>query len=62
MHDDGEAAKKPNAYVLGQILEDHSVDEISDILEALNEEIARLEKIRKEKSSHLSAAEALFKR
>ncbi|MCB1414920.1 MAG: DUF1192 domain-containing protein [Nitratireductor sp.] len=57
---DEEEAKKPAAYVIGQNLEDMSVEEIAATIEALQAEISRLEAARKAKSDHLSAAEALF--
>ena len=59
---DEEEAKKPRDYAIGQNLEDMSVEEIATTIEALRAEIDRLEKARKAKSDHMSAAEALFLR
>ena len=53
--------KKLAAFELGQPLDEISVDELSDTITLLHEEIARLEQAKKEKTNHLSAAEALFK-
>jgi len=59
MEDD--EAKKPLQFQIGQDLSDFSVDELNETIVALKEEIARLEEIVGAKSSHLNAAEALFK-
>ena len=54
--------KKRKAFEIGQNLDNLSVDELSEIVSLLRAEIERLEKARSSKSSHLSAAEALFAR
>ena len=59
--DDEEKAKKRADYELGQDLSDMSVDELSDMIVLMKEEITRLEAAKAQKSDHLSAAEALFK-
>lgn len=59
--DDEEKAKKQNSYRLGQDLAELSIDEISDMMKILQDEIERLDAARASKSDHLSAANALFK-
>jgi len=56
-----EAKKKHASYMMGQVLDDLSVEEISEIIDLLKQEIERLESAKSSKSAHLSAAEALFK-
>ncbi len=61
MEDENEIRKKHAAYTIGQVLDELSVEEISEITSLLHEEIARLDTAKQSKSAHLSAAEALFK-
>lgn len=61
MIEDEEKAKRMAKFVVGQDLSQFSVDEISDMIEALQAEIKRLETAKRDKSNHLSAASALFK-
>jgi len=58
--DEEEIAKKRKRYEIGQELSDISVDELEELVAMLEAEIARLEEAKASKSSHLSAAEALF--
>ncbi|MDJ0613591.1 MAG: DUF1192 domain-containing protein [Rhizobiaceae bacterium] len=58
---DEEEAKKPLQFLIGQDLSDLSVEEINETIHELKQEITRLEEAANQKSSHLSAAEALFK-
>lgn len=61
--DENEArAKRIAQYTIGQDLADFSVNEISETIKALKEEVERLETTKAQKSSHMSAAEALFKK
>lgn len=61
MVDEEELRKKHSGFEIGQELADLSVEELDELVELLAEEISRLKKTREEKSSHMSAAEALFK-
>jgi len=61
MDEDEQRAKRIATYVIGQQTDEMSVDEVSETITALKTEITRLEKIKSEKSTHLSAAAALFK-
>lgn len=58
---DNEEAKKPLQYKIGQDLSELSVEELNETIHELKQEIIRLEETASQKSSHLSAAEALFK-
>jgi uncharacterized small protein (DUF1192 family) len=59
---DDEARKKPRPHEIGQDLSLLSVDELSERIALLREEIARLEAERAAKGTTKSAAEALFRR
>lgn len=61
MNDD-DSPKLSATYQIGQPLDDLSVEEITVTIEILKEEIGRLESARSDKSTHLSAADALFSR
>jgi uncharacterized small protein (DUF1192 family) len=54
--------KKKKAYELGQDLSKLSVGELTELIETLKEEIARVETARTAKQSSLNAAAAAFKR
>ena len=54
--------KKKKAYQLGQDLSKLSVGELAELVETLNDEIARVEAARAAKQSSRSAADAAFKR
>ena len=58
---DEETAKKPLNYTIGQDLSLLSIEEIEETIGELEGEIQRLKAAKSEKSSHMSAAEALFK-
>jgi uncharacterized small protein (DUF1192 family) len=49
------------AHQIGQAIDDLSLEEISDRIEILHREIARLEKMRQAKEASRSAAAAFFK-
>ncbi|MCG6859310.1 MAG: DUF1192 domain-containing protein [Salaquimonas sp.] len=57
--DDAEPVKTPG-YMIGQVLDTMSVEELEHTIQRLKEEIARLEQARDQKSGHLAAAESLF--
>ena len=57
-----ELKKKQAGYKLGQDLSELSVDEIDEMTIILKNEVERLKQARQSKSSHLSAAEALFRK
>ena len=59
---DDEPRKKPRPHEIGQDLSLLSVDELSERIALLREEIARLEAERTAKGTTKSAAEALFRR
>ncbi len=59
--DEEEKSKKREGYRLGQDLATLSIDELTDMVTLLNEEIERLHAAKEAKSDHLSAANALFK-
>ena len=61
MDEDEQRQKRIAAYVIGQDTAEFSIDEVNETIGALRGEIARLEKIRDEKTAHLSAAASLFK-
>jgi uncharacterized small protein (DUF1192 family) len=54
--------KKKKAYELGQDLSKLSVGELTELVETLKAEIARVEGARTSKQASLSAADAAFKR
>ncbi|HSB58624.1 MAG TPA: DUF1192 domain-containing protein [Methyloceanibacter sp.] len=54
--------KKKKAYELGQDLSKLSVGELTELVETLRAEIARVEAARASKQASLSAAGAAFKR
>jgi uncharacterized small protein (DUF1192 family) len=54
--------KKKKAYELGQDLSKLSVGELTELVETLKAEIARVEGARTAKQASLSAADAAFKR
>jgi uncharacterized small protein (DUF1192 family) len=55
-------SKKKKAYELGQDLSKLSVGELTELVETLRAEIARVEAARASKQASLSAADAAFKR
>jgi uncharacterized small protein (DUF1192 family) len=59
---DDEPRKKPRPHEIGQDLSLLSVDELSQRIAMLRDEIARLEQERAAKGATKSAAEALFRR
>ncbi|AZO11177.1 MULTISPECIES: DUF1192 domain-containing protein [unclassified Mesorhizobium] len=59
---DDEPRKKPRSHEIGQDLALLSVDELSERITLLRDEIARLEAERAAKGATKSAAEALFRR
>jgi uncharacterized small protein (DUF1192 family) len=59
---DDEPRKKSRPHEIGQDLSLLSVDELSERIALLREEIARLEAERTAKSATKSAAESLFRR
>ena len=59
---DDEPKKKPRPHEIGQDLSLLSVDELSERIALLREEIARLEEALAAKGATKSAAEALFRR
>lgn len=58
---DEDQPKKKRAHEIGSDLSLLSVDELSQRIALLNEEIARLEAERERKSASRSAAESLFR-
>ncbi|WP_421404325.1 DUF1192 domain-containing protein [Agrobacterium fabrum] len=58
---DDDRPQKPLAHEIGSDLSLLSVDELSDRIELLQAEIARLEEERKRKSAGRQAAENLFR-
>lgn len=58
---DEELPKKATGYEIGQDLALLSIEEIEETIGELKLEIERLEAAAREKSGHMSAAEALFK-
>ncbi|TPK90322.1 MULTISPECIES: DUF1192 domain-containing protein [unclassified Mesorhizobium] len=59
---DDEPRKKPRPHEIGQDLSLLSVDELSERIGMLRDEIARLETERTAKGATKSAAESLFRR
>ena len=62
MFDTEEQKPKSPGYVLGSVLDDYSVDQLSDLVERLRAEIARVETERDAKQSSRTAADAFFKK
>jgi uncharacterized small protein (DUF1192 family) len=62
MDEDKKLAKRMSQYSIGQDLSEFSIDELSVTISALENEIKRLQATKAEKSNHLSAAEAFFKK
>ncbi len=62
MHEEEQLSKPMATYVIGQDLSLLSVDEIDETIQALNDEIERLQEERNSKETHISEAEALFSR
>lgn len=58
---DEDPIKKPSHHLVGSDLSLLSVDELSERIEQLKEEITRINTEREKKSSGKQAAEALFK-
>jgi uncharacterized small protein (DUF1192 family) len=54
--------KKTKGYELGQDLSKHSVGDLQALIDALKEELARVEHTLHAKQSSKSAAESVFKR
>jgi uncharacterized small protein (DUF1192 family) len=54
--------KKAKSYDLGQDLSKHSVGDLKALMEALKEELTRVEQTLHAKQSSKSAAESVFKR
>ena len=54
--------KKAKNYELGQDLSKHSVGDLQALIDALKEELARVERTLHAKQSSKSAAESVFKR
>jgi len=61
MDEDEIRAKRIAAYTIGQDLSDFSVEEVSETMSALEEEIKRLQQIKIEKNEHITAAAKFFK-
>ena len=61
MDDEDRVKKLGAAYSVGQDLSTYSIDELADLVGILEEEIGRINDTRSEKSTHMNAAEALFK-
>lgn len=59
---DEEEPKRKPAYQVGQDISLMSVDELRETIEALGQEVARLEREVAAKSDSRNAAEAFFKR
>jgi uncharacterized small protein (DUF1192 family) len=59
---DEDAAAGPPQYRIGQDLSTLSVDDLSNTIALLREEIARLEQELRSKDSTKAAAEAIFRR
>jgi uncharacterized small protein (DUF1192 family) len=51
----------PSVHVIGQVLDDLSVEELGERIFALQAEILRLDEARKAKQASLTAAAGLFK-
>jgi uncharacterized small protein (DUF1192 family) len=54
--------KKAKTHELGQDLSKHSVGDLQALIEALKDELARVERTLNAKQSSKSAAESVFKR
>ena len=57
-----EAPRVRRDYVIGQKLDELSVDDLDHVITELKTEILRVEAARSRKAGHMSAAEALFSR
>ena len=53
--------RKPSEHVLGQALDDLSIEELDLRIEALKAEIGRLEEAQRAKQARRAGAEAFFK-
>lgn len=60
MFDPDDLPKKAPPYQIGQKLDDMSVSDLTETVEILQNEIARLKEAKDSKSKHLDAAAALF--
>jgi uncharacterized small protein (DUF1192 family) len=60
--DDIAPPPKRKTYELGQDLSKHSVGDLRALIDALKEELARVEQTLRAKQSSKSAAESVFKR
>lgn len=60
MFENDNEPKKRTSFILGQSLDELSVEELDKTVKSLHEEINRLKVARIAKSKHLSAADALF--
>jgi uncharacterized small protein (DUF1192 family) len=60
--DDIAPPPKKKTYELGQDLSKHSVGDLQALIDALKEEVARVEQTLHAKQSSKSAAESVFKR
>lgn len=60
MFDNDDEPKKRASFILGQNLDDLSVEELEETIMILNKEIERLQTAKEVKAKHLSAAAALF--
>ncbi|WP_029040300.1 DUF1192 domain-containing protein [Cucumibacter marinus] len=58
---DEEEIKKPSAHVVGMVLDDMSVDELTERVALLEGEIARLKQAIESRGSSRAAADAVFK-
>ena len=61
MHDDDERPRKAPTHEIGQKLDTLSVDELTDRVALLKQEIERLEAAKAAKQAALSAAGSIFK-
>lgn len=59
--DDQEPTKPATRFQLGQDLSSLSIEELTDTIGLLREEIERLEAAKASKTSQMAAAESLFK-
>lgn len=58
---DEEEIKKPSAHEVGMVLDDMSVDELTERVALLEGEIARLKQAIESRGSSRAAADAVFK-
>jgi len=61
MNEDEKKAKRIEQYSIGQELSDLSIEEVTETIDALEDEIKRLKQIKIEKNEHIAAAAKLFK-